>query len=249
MRGEKGGAAPYLSIIIPVLNEETLLGETLRSIDRNPETEVLVADGGSTDATRRIAESAGARVLPAKPGRAVQMNAGAAASRGEVLLFLHADTRLPCGYSGQIQAVLNRPGAVAGAFRLGFDDSRASLRLVAAGANLRSRWRQLPYGDQALFVRKDFFVEIGGFRDLPVMEDYDLVLRLRRKGRVSLTPGYVTTSPRRWLKHGIVRTTLIHQFMIAGWHLGISPSRLAEWHGRKAKAVSDPQVTSSLDDP
>ncbi len=224
--------APRLSIVIPALNEEALIGETLKSIDRDLETEVIVADAGSTDATRHHAEAAGARVLRAKPGRAAQMNSGAAAARGEILLFLHADTRLPPGYAEQVKEVLHRPGVVAGAFLLGFDDPRISLRLVAAGANLRSRFRQLPYGDQALFVRKDVFAESGGFRQLPVMEDYEWTRRLRRMGRIALAPGLVTSSARRWLLHGVFRTTLTHQLMLWGWKLGVSPERLTRWRPR-----------------
>ncbi len=230
-RGET--ADPRLSIVIPALNEEALLGKTLNSIDSDPETEILLVDGGSTDATRQIAEATGACILPTKSGRAAQMNAGAAAARGEILLFLHADTCLPRGYREQIEAALNRPGIVAGAFRLGFDDPRTSLRLVAAGANLRSRFRQLPYGDQALFVRKTVFAETGGFRELPVMEDCEWVRRLRRRGRIALVPGHVTSSARRWHLHGIFRTTLTHQFMLWGWKLGLSPERLVRWRARR----------------
>ncbi len=230
-RGET--TAPRLSIVIPALNEEALISETLKRIDWVPKTEVIVVDGGSTDATRKTAGAAGARVLPSKPGRAAQMNAGAAAARGEVLLFLHADTCLPLEYGEQIEAVIVQPGVVAGAFRLGFDDPRASLRLVAAGANARSRFRQLPYGDQALFVRKDVFVESGGFRELPVMEDYEWVRRLRRIGRIGLAPGRVTSSARRWLHHGVFRTTITHQLMLWGWKLGVSPERLARWRARE----------------
>jgi rSAM/selenodomain-associated transferase 2 len=153
------------------------------------------------------------------------MNAGAATARGEVILFLHADTRLPFDYLQQIESLLALPNVVAGAFRLAFDDSRFSLRAIETAANWRSVYRQLPYGDQALFLARQRFEELGGFRDLPVMEDYDFVYRLRRRGRIAIATSPVITSARRWLTHGIWRTTLRHQRMILAWHLGLSPHR------------------------
>jgi len=220
---------PEITVVVPTLNEADHLPETLKAVGRSERIETIVADGGSGDATAQIAESHGARVLHPGPGRARQMNAGAAAARGEVLLFLHADTRLPSGFFDSVRTILGKPGVVAGAFRLAFDDTRPSLRLIEAGANLRSTLRQLPCGDQALFLRRETFEELGGFRDLPVMEDYELVLRLRRRGRIAIAPTPVITSARRWLERGVWRTTATHRLMILGWNLGISAERLAAW--------------------
>lgn len=231
----RAGTACRLSVIVPALNEEDCLSGTLARAGSGAAGEVLVVDGGSADATVAIARDAGARCLRSPAGRAVQMNAGAAAARGDILLFLHADTVLPADYRRQVESTLQAPGVVGGAFRLAFDDPRLSLRLVAAGANLRSKLAQLPYGDQAIFVRRETFEDLGGFRDLPVMEDYDFVRRLRLRGRIALAPAYVRTSARRWLKHGIWRTTLNHQRMLLGWRLGVSPERLATWHRQKKR--------------
>ena len=229
-----GGSAeppPWLSVVIPALDEADRLPEAIRSAARAPLVETIVVDGGSRDSTAEVARELGARLVVSPPGRAVQMNNGAAAARGEVLLFLHADTRLPFDYLQQIESLLSMPGVVAGAFRLALDDSRFSLRSIESAANWRSVYRQLPYGDQALFLTRQRFEESDGFRDLPVMEDYDLVRRLRKRGRIAIATSPVITSARRWLARGIWRTTLMHQRMILGWHLGISPQRLARWRG------------------
>lgn len=229
----KAGSTCRVSVIVPARNEAGGISATLDRVVNNAGSEVLVVDGGSEDNTVDIARKAGARCLRSAPGRAAQMNAGAVEARGDILLFLHADTLLPPDYRDHVESALAGEGVIAGAFRLAFDDPRLSLRLIASGANLRSRYRQLPYGDQALFLRRETFECLGGFRELPVMEDYDFVRRLRRRGRVALTPAHVKTSARRWLAHGIWRTTLTHQCMVLGWRLGVSPERLAAWGGRK----------------
>ena len=218
-----------LSVIIPALNEAENLPASIASAFSSSRVEVIVVDGGSTDATRAVAEAQGANVIASPPGRARQMNAGAAAAAGRVLVFLHADTRLPVGYERQIETVLARPGVVAGAFPLAFDQLTRSLRLIQAAANWRSRYRQLPYGDQALFLERRTFVRMAGYSDLPVMEDYDFVQRLRREGSLRLASDPVITSARRWLRTGVWRTTWTHQCMILGWHLGLAPARLARW--------------------
>ena len=227
---------PSLSIIIPAINEADALPATLAAIGCPSDIEILLADGGSTDGTPDLAAAHGVRVVHSAPGRANQMNAGAAAARSETLLFLHADTQLPTHYAEHVETTLAAPNVVAGAFRLAFDDSRTSLRLIAAGANRRSVHRQLPYGDQALFLRRATFIQLGGFRPLPIMEDYDLVRRLRRRGQIAIAPTPVTTAARRWLERGVWRTTLTHQLLLLGWNLGIPPHRLARWRsGRTNK--------------
>ncbi len=179
--------APKLSVIIPTLNEASHLPMTLASACHESDVEVLVVDGESTDETVEVAHKwAGVQIIRSKRGRAKQMNTGAKAARGEVLLFLHGDTRLPVDYPRAVESILNQPKVVAGAFRLSFDPDSPALRLIAFGANVRSRMRRLPYGDQAIFIRKDSFERLGGFRPLPVMEDYEMIRRLRQIGRIAV---------------------------------------------------------------
>lgn len=218
-----------LSIIIPALNEERSIAATLRPLVGRENVEVIVADGGSTDATVEVSQELGAAVVGARRGRGRQLNAGAALTQGETLLFLHADSQVPPNFETTIAAVLNS-GCVAGAFRLHIDSSRRMLRWVERGANLRSRLLQLPYGDQGLFLRAELFYQLGGYPDWPLLEDYELSRRLRRKGRIALAAESVSTSARRWNKLGVCRTTLINQCTLLGYHLGVSPERLARWY-------------------
>lgn len=219
--------SPVVSIIVPALNEENRIGDTLSALGIHPEVEVIVVDGGSSDGTVSIAETYGAAVMCSASGRALQMNAGAEAARGEVLVFLHADTVLPQDYLADIQRVLSTPTVVAGAFRLGINCPGIAYRLIAKGANLRSRILQLPYGDQGLFLRKVTFVKMGGYLDLPVLEDYEFVRRLRRLGRIVQADSTACTSSRRWRITGPWRLCVKHQLMLLGYHLGIDVHRLA----------------------
>lgn len=219
-----------ISVIIPVLNEAAVIQATLRSIPHSEDTEVIVVDGGSHDASARIAEQFGACVLHATPGRAHQMNVGAAAAHGEVLVFLHADTRLPADFAAMIHKTLRRPGVIAGALRLGIDSPQWSLRIVEALANFRSAWLGAPYGDQALFLRRHHFRASAGFSNLPIVEDFELVRRLKRWGRIALAPAAVLTSARRWEQLGVLRTTLLNQAIILAYLFGVSPDRLARWY-------------------
>ena len=218
-----------LSIIVPTLNEARTIEQCLAPIVSLPNVEVLVADGGSTDATTGIASRMGAHIVPARPGRGRQMNAAAALASGEVLLFLHADTALPDRFLEQVWSTLQR-GAVAGAFRLRVDDAHPGLRWIEWGANARSGWFQMPFGDQAQFVTSELFFRVGGFPNWPLMEDYELCRRLRTHGRILLAPAAVSTSSRRWRNLGLWRTTLLNQVCIAAFRLGVSPERLADWY-------------------
>jgi rSAM/selenodomain-associated transferase 2/rSAM/selenodomain-associated transferase 1 len=218
-----------VSIVIPTWNEEAVIESTLRPLIDLPDVEVIVADGGSTDATVAICQRLGVRTVALRPGRGRQLNAGAALARGEVLLFLHADAALPASFRDDVWSTLNR-GAIAGAFRLAIDDPRWALRWIEWGANLRSRYLQLPYGDQGLFLRAETFYRVGGFRNWPLLEDFELCRRLKRQGRIRLAPSAIRTSARRWQKLGIGRTTLTNQLCLAGYYLGVSPERLARWY-------------------
>lgn len=219
-----------ISVVIPALNEAANLPSVLGTIQTATQVEVIVVDGGSSDGTAAVALAMGARVVVSARGRSHQMNRGAKVAKNPILLFLHADTRLPEGFEQAIRQTLAQPGVVAGAFRLTIDGSGQGLRWVEWGVNLRSRWLHLPYGDQAIFIRAEVFEQLGGFPDLPMMEDFELVRRLKQLGRVAIAPAAVVTSDRRWHSLGILRTTLANQVMVAGYLLGVDPHRLAQWY-------------------
>jgi rSAM/selenodomain-associated transferase 2 len=219
-----------LSIIIPTLNEAAVLAQTLAAIGLDPTIEVLVVDGGSQDDTCAIAQTWGANLLHSAPGRARQMNLGAQMAQHDMLLFLHGDTLLPPGYYGLIALAIAQPRTIAGAFDLAIAAPDVSLRLVEWGVRLRSRLLQLPYGDQGIFLRRETFVAIGGYPDLAIMEDYQLIQSLKQRGQIAIIPTPVKTHARRWQKLGILRTTVLNQIMILGYHLGISPEKLRTWY-------------------
>lgn len=224
--------APLISIVIPVCNEAPALGQVLPGLlDQLRWSEVIVVDGASHDRSAVIAEALGARVIRCdRPQRAEQMNSGAAEAKGEILLFLHGDTQLPQDFETQVRQILAQPGVVAGAFELRIDGEGAGLRRVERGVRWRSRRFQLPYGDQALFLPRAQFEALGGFAPLPIMEDFELVQRLRRAGRIAIAPSPVVTSARRWQQVGVLRTTVVNQAMILAYFLGVSPQRLARWY-------------------
>jgi rSAM/selenodomain-associated transferase 2 len=219
-----------ISIVVPVLNESKQITKTLEIQNRATHVELIVVDGGSRDQTVEFAHSAGARVLRSSPGRAHQMNTGANAATGSILLFLHADTQLPADFDTMIRQALRQSATIAGAFSLKIDADLWSLRLVEWGVNQRSRWLQMPYGDQAIFLHTDTFKALGGFPNLPIMEDFELMRQLRQKGTIALLPAAVITSGRRWQTLGVLQTTLINQWIIFAYLLGVSPQRIAHWY-------------------
>jgi hypothetical protein len=216
-----------VSVIIPALNEEHQIAATLRAVGKSPCHEVIVVDGGSTDSTVQRAKEAALTVISSKPGRARQMNAGAARAEGGSLLFLHADTLLPPRWVEVVPRTLCMPGVAAGALRFRIAGSFAGKSFIEWATGFRSRWLQRPYGDQGLFLARALFEEVGGFADLPIMEDYEFSARLRRRGRIVTVGEATLTSARRWQTLGVVRTTLRNQWMLAGYHLGVSPHKLA----------------------
>ena len=218
----------HFSIIMPVLNEEAVLEQQLTQITRlcaPNECELLIVDGGSVDQTVAIAQRFG-KVIHAARGRAVQMNAGAAAATGDVLIFLHADTLLPRDGFSAIEQALTHQNAVGGAFRLCFNCHQPAYRLVAFITNLRSRLRGIYTGDQAYFARATSFKAIGGFPNIALMEDLEIIKRLRKSGKVVLLPQYVTTSARRHQKVGLLRSVLFMWYMRTLYKFGASPERL-----------------------
>ena len=207
-----------ISIIIPTLNESARIVRTLETLRAQaPETELLVADGGSTDDTARLAAPF-CRVIAVDRGRAVQMNRGAQESRGEWLLFLHADTSLPAAFEREI-AQARDGGHGAGAFRLRIKGRHPLLPLLGWGATWRTRLLGVALGDQALFCRRDVFQEMGGFPEIPIMEDYLFSLRLRESGRrLYLARTAVETSGRRWDEQGFWRTWWKHRMFYRRFH-------------------------------
>lgn len=220
---------PRLSIIIPTLNEAEHIAGTVAQTRSLGESEIIVADGGSIDATLDLAAAAD-RVLTAECGRAAQMNAGAAVSSGDVFLFLHADCRLEPGALEAVGAALEDPSVIGGCFRQTIDAPARRYRLLESGNSLRVRWWKWIYGDQGLFVRRRTFESLGGFPAVPLMEDLLLAKRLKRVGRLRLLDARIHVSPRRWQRTGLVRQTLRNWALIAALHGGVSPQRLVRYY-------------------
>lgn len=218
---ERALASPMISVVVPVLNEGAAVGMVIRKALAGRNVEVVVVDGGSADDTEFHVRRNGIRAVSSGPGRALQMNVGAASSSGEILLFVHADTLLPARYDDMVRAAMGDGQAVAGAFSLTFDTGGRALDMIAFGANLRSRLLGLPYGDQAFFVKRDAFRRVGGFREVPIMEDVMFMESVKKLGGVVILPHHVTTSARRYRELGPVRTWMINQLAMAGYFLGM----------------------------
>lgn len=219
-----------ISVIVPALDEEARLPACLGDLAaEGGDVEVLVVDGGSRDATRAVAASfPGVRVLAGRRGRARQMNLGAAAARGDVLWFLHADSRVPPGALLEIERILRDPRVVGGAFRFAVDSPRWVYRLVELGVRIRSEVLGVPYGDQGLFVRREVFDAAGGYADVEVMEDLYLVRTLRRRGGLRVLPLPLVTSARRWERRGVLATTVRNLGLV-----------LADWLGWSARPAGE----------
>jgi rSAM/selenodomain-associated transferase 2 len=219
---------PRISIVVPTLDEvESIAGllEDLRGLA--VPHEVLVADGGSTDATCTVARERGARVLAAPRGRGAQLRAGAAATTAPLLCFLHADVRLSAAALREIERLAERGSAGAYAFRLAIDRTGPAYRLVEWGANLRSAWGRLPYGDQGLLVQRADYDAAGGFPAVPLMEDVAFVRALQQVTRVRLLPVAIRVSARRWEQEGLLRRTWANWLLLGAYLLGTPPERLA----------------------
>jgi rSAM/selenodomain-associated transferase 2 len=229
-------AQNIISIIIPVLNEAAIIKPTLSQLQKQSGVEIIVVDGGSQDNTVNLAQQTGVKVITVVgKNRAAQMNAGADLATGEVLLFLHIDTQLPSDFFDLATKILEQPGVIASAFELAIAGENLALRWIEILVKLRSHLLSLPYGDQAIFLKKQTFAQLGGFADLPIMEDFELIQRLKRQGKIAIAPAQVTTSDRRWQKLGVWQTTLINQLMIAGYYLGICPTKLSNFYRSQGK--------------
>jgi rSAM/selenodomain-associated transferase 2 len=222
-----------LSIVMPVLNEATVIGPALEALAplRQRGAEVIVADGNSTDGTPRIARPLADHVVAAPRGRAAQMNAGAAIGRGGVSVFLHADTRLPPDADRLIDDGISRRGRAWGRFDVRISGRNRLLALVACAMNIRSRLTGIATGDQAIFVTREAFRSVGGFPDLPLMEDIVICRHLKRLGRPHCVGEPVVTSGRRWEQNGIIRTIVLMWQLRLAYAFGADPATLARRYG------------------
>ena len=227
------GSPRTVGVILPVLNEADMLPTALEHLRQLSPDEIIVVDGGSTDATRDVAKAKmdglPVRLLTSTRGRARQMNTGAAEARSDILLFLHADTRLPSRALESVRAAV-RAGHIWGRFDVRLDNPKLIYRVIEWFMNLRSALTGIATGDQAVFVRRDVFEQLGGHPDIALMEDIELSARLRRKQPPARIRTPVLVSARRWERRGIVRTVLLMWGLRLCYWLGISPVRLARWY-------------------
>jgi rSAM/selenodomain-associated transferase 2 len=217
-----------ISVIIPALNEERHINTCIEAITTEGcACEIIVVDGGSSDRTREKAGSIpGVKVLRSEKGRGLQMNAGAFMAEGEVLLFLHADTVLEKGWSLSLSVALGDSAVSGGAFTFAIDSPEIKYRLIEKWVKIRCFLFKLPYGDQAIFIRRDVFRSIGGYEEIPLMEDVNFIGRLKKVGKLVISTRRAFTSERRWLRRGLVYTALLNQCIMLLYRMGISPRRL-----------------------
>jgi rSAM/selenodomain-associated transferase 2 len=217
-----------ISVIIPTLNEAGAIAATLASAGEADE--VIVVDGGSEDATQDIVRNSGQRLVQGPRGRGLQLNAGAAVARGDILLFLHADTELPAGFRALVDAAMSRAGADWGRFDLRFDDGGPLLRLIAHLISIRSRISRVATGDQAIFVSRRLFLSLGGFHEAQLFEDVELCRRLKGTARMAVPAARVTTSARRWRDGGTIRVSCLMWALKLAYLCGVPAERLAAFY-------------------
>jgi len=223
-----------ISVIIPALNE----GDNIRFciegvLNEGCDCEIIVADGGSKDKTAEFAKSyPGVSFIQSRKGRGIQMNMGASVASGDILLFLHADTILETGWAAEILSVLEDTSISGGAFTFSIQSPLWKYRLVEAWVKLRCKLCSLPYGDQAIFVRKSAFDLIGGYRNIPLMEDVDFIGRLNKLGTIVILDKKAITSERRWSKEGLIKTAAMNQLIMLLYKFGVNPCRLARIYFR-----------------
>src|SRR5258705_12577916 len=224
--------APHeLSIVIPVLNDTEPLRRLLTTIPADPRVDIVVVNGGAPDdRLNAMCRRPDVQLLTSAPGRGRQMNAGASAAAGRWIVFLHADTRLPPQWSDEIRRASADPAVVGGSFRFRLDSAAWQARLIERAVDRRVRWLDLAYGDQALFVRRDVFDAMGGYREWPLMEDVEFVRRLRRAGKLYHSAQPVLTSARRWQRDGWWRRSAKNVMLQALFFAGAAPERVANWY-------------------
>ncbi|WP_298343608.1 TIGR04283 family arsenosugar biosynthesis glycosyltransferase [Ferrimicrobium sp.] len=232
VQGAERRSSPVISIIIPTLNEEKTIGALLNHLHQIClGTELIVVDGGSTDSTTTIAAQK-ARVLSSAPGRAHQMNCGAQASSAPVLWFIHADCWIDPNALDQLREALSHPDIIGGGLTLQFDYHTRGLDYLAWSSTRRARYLHQIFGDQALFVRRSVFEQLGGFPELPIMEDLEFSRRLTRQGRLVVLPAVSIASSRRFLEHGTWSMIVFMQLLKACYFLGVQPANIARWYQR-----------------
>jgi rSAM/selenodomain-associated transferase 2 len=219
-----------ISVIVPVLNEEHVIAPTLQALLSLVPYEIIVVDGGSADRSRQVCEQFGVKVLSSERGRAHQMNRGAGEATGDLLLFVHADTRLPKSALNEINAALRNADCPGGRFDVEIDGAHWMLKIIGALINYRSRMTKVATGDQALFVRRTIFEAMGGFPDIPLMEDIAFCRALKRIGPMACLHTRVITSGRRWEKDGVWRTILKMWTLKLCYLAGVSPGRLKQYY-------------------
>jgi rSAM/selenodomain-associated transferase 2 len=234
--------APRFSVIIPVYREAGRINDTLEHLLGLPgqaDTEILAVDGELEGRTLAAIRTPGVRKIASPKGRGTQLNAGAREATGEILFFLHADTRLPPNALNAIGQTLQSGDYVAGAFDLGIDSHRLAFRVIEKIACWRSRLTRIPYGDQTIFIRRDYFRSMGGFQDIPIMEDVDLMRRIKKKGgKIHILRDRVKTSARRWEKEGILYGTLRNWLLVSLFCSGVKPERLARFYAPNTKLLN-----------
>ncbi len=220
-----------ISVIIPALNEAAVINGMVahvRGIEPAAGAEIVVVDGDAAGSTIRTVRDERVVTAVSEAGRAKQMNRGAALATGDVLLFLHADTLLPRNAFALVNKALEDGQAVGGAFDLGIGSGRRIFRITERYVALRTRLTRVPFGDQAIFLRRTYFREVGGFKPLPIMEDVELMTRVRKRGdRIRIVPEKVSTSPRRWEREGVLYATFRNWMLQVLYALGVPPERLA----------------------
>ena len=229
------------SIVIPVLHESDRINSLIENIEGltgDGGHEVIVVDGSPTKDTIRAIDNENIIKLISLKGRARQMNAGASIAKGEILIFLHADTELPCNALKTINSAMAQGRYVGGAFELGIDSHKVEFKILARWASLRCRLTGIPYGDQAIFIKRDY---LGGYRDIPLMEDVELMRRIKRRGdKICIVPEQVKTSPRRWEEEGFVYVTIRNAFLFFSYIFGVTPEKLASFYPPTQKATGLP---------
>lgn len=219
-----------ISVIIPTFNEALLLADTLERIQQHGPHEVIIGDGGSADDTVAIARQMGARVVESACGRAVQMNSAARSATGDLFVFLHADSHIDSGGYQKMVDTMSRENYVGGAFSLHIQSDLPAMKTISRLATWRSRHFHLAYGDQAIFVRAEAFQALNGFSPLPICEDLDFFLKLKKHGRVIILKEKVVTSARRWMAEGVAFTTARNLVVATLFLLGFPPARLSKWY-------------------
>lgn len=215
-----------ISVIIPTLNEEKYLAKTIISAKKVPDIEIIVADGGSSDQTLEIAKKYADKLVSSKKGRGTQMNAGAANAKGEYLLFLHGDTVLPANWNELAIDALKKETDILGAFSLAASEKTVVLNIMIFTANWRAKIFSLPYGDQTFFLSRELFNKVNGFKEIPLMEDVEMVKRVKKIGKIKILNQPVVTSSRRWKKEGCLYSIARNQFLLFLYLIGVPAERL-----------------------